>query len=96
MTADRRVLVCYDCADDYRRNKVSRTLLDYGTRIQESVFECIVEPALLEQMVERIRKLTDGWPEDRVCIVELCSNCAGRVLTMGSSPRATAAHSTVV
>lgn len=33
-------LVSYDVSDDKRRNKVAKRLLDYGERVQYSVFCC--------------------------------------------------------
>lgn len=37
-------VVCYDIADDKRRRAVVRVLEGYGIRVQESVFECWLEP----------------------------------------------------
>ena len=31
--------VAYDCSNDKRRNRVAKILLDYGYRVQYSVFE---------------------------------------------------------
>ncbi len=96
VSLDRHLIVCYDSVDDYRRNKLSKTLLDYGTRIQGSVFECIVEPGLADELVVRLKRLVDKWPEDRVCIVDLCGNCRDKLRTLGSSPRGEAPKSRVV
>jgi hypothetical protein len=38
-------VVCYDIADDARRSRVSNCLLDFGTRVQESVFVANLEDA---------------------------------------------------
>ena len=38
----------YDISDDRRRTQVSRVLLQYGTRLQRSVFEVWLEPAELD------------------------------------------------
>ena len=96
MSGQRHVLVCYDSADDYRRHRLSRALLDCGTRIQESVFECLAEPALIEQMLERVRRLVVDCPDDRVCVVDLCANCERKVEVIGASPRASVPKSIVV
>ena len=40
MTTRRRLLVTYDVAHDRRRDKVHRTLLDFGDWVQFSVFVC--------------------------------------------------------
>lgn len=40
MSARRRFLVTYDLADDRRRDRVHRILLDFGDWVQFSVFLC--------------------------------------------------------
>ncbi len=40
MTTRRRLLVTYDVTHDRRRDKVHRTLLDFGDWVQFSVFVC--------------------------------------------------------
>ena len=94
MKESHRVLVCYDCADDFRRSRLSRTLLD--TRIQDSVFECIVESDGLADLLERVRKILATAPEDRICVVELCAACGERIRTIGRSPRASEAESRII
>jgi CRISPR-associated protein Cas2 len=43
MTLRRRFLVTYDVAHDRRRDRVHRTLLDFGDWVQFSVFLCELE-----------------------------------------------------
>ena len=55
------VLVTYDVstttpAGNNRLRRVAKTCLDYGQRVQASVFECLVDPA---QLVEFRGKLLD-------------------------------------
>jgi CRISPR-associated endonuclease Cas2 len=76
--------------------KLARLLADFGTRIQESVFECVLEEALLEQLHNRLRELAEDWPEDRVHVFPLCGRCAGAVVTFGDAPRAPADPFTIV
>lgn len=33
-------VISYDISNDRRRNKIAKILLDYGRRVQYSVFEC--------------------------------------------------------
>ncbi|NMG82782.1 MAG: CRISPR-associated endonuclease Cas2 [Methanosarcinales archaeon] len=47
------VVISYDISDDKKRNKVANMLLDYGTRVQYSVFECLIDAKTLEKLVER-------------------------------------------
>lgn len=42
-------IASYDIADDRRRTRVARLLLQYGTRIQQSVYELFLDPAELPE-----------------------------------------------
>ncbi len=39
----------YDISDDSRRTRVAQVLLQYGSRLQRSVFEVWLEPAELDE-----------------------------------------------
>jgi CRISPR-associated protein Cas2 len=59
------VLVTYDVATadqagKKRLGKVARVCLDFGQRVQNSVFECQVDPAQWVQMKTRLLNLYDG------------------------------------
>jgi len=61
------VLVSYDVSTIDRRGRsrlrrVAKTCLDYGQRVQNSVFECIVDPAQFTQLRQR---LTDIFNPDQ-------------------------------
>jgi len=77
-------VVCYDVTDDRRRAHVSEALLDFGVRVQESVFECILEPPLAEKMVTRLRSLIAG-EVDKINIYQLCGACAERSIGIGQA-----------
>lgn len=58
------VLVTYDVAtvsaDGRRRlGRVARTCVDYGQRVQNSVFECKVDPAQFARLKHRLLELVD-------------------------------------
>lgn len=59
------VLVCYDIADNKRRYRVVRELEAYGLRVQESVFECWLNPAQLRSLRRKLEKQIKQ-NEDRV------------------------------
>ncbi len=52
------VLVSYDVCKDNggarRLRRVARACLDYGQRVQYSVFECVVDPARWEMLRQRL------------------------------------------
>lgn len=59
------VLVCYDIANDRARNRAARLLLEYGERVQYSVFRCQLDATRRRQVFERLARIAD--PEtDRV------------------------------
>jgi len=77
-----KLLVAYDIGDDRRREHTVRILLDYGQRVQESVYWLEAEGDLIERMRQRIRAVID--PEtDSVWILFLCESCIGKVETIG-------------
>jgi CRISPR-associated protein Cas2 len=60
------VLVCYDIADDRRREDVASLLSGFGPRVQLSVFECQVRSAEeLRRLRAHLRKRIDPL-EDQV------------------------------
>ena len=77
-----RYLVCYDITDDRRRQRVSELLLDFGSRVQESVFECIIDAPLADQMQKRLRKSIDV-ESDSVFIFPVCDACLARSFNLG-------------
>ncbi len=75
-------VVCYDISDDRRRTRVATALLDFGTRVQESVFVGHLDDELAERMKERLRRLVDpDW--DKVHVFEVCAGCEKRLWTLG-------------
>ncbi len=76
-------IVSYDIPDDRKRTRVAKTMLDYGTRVQYSVFECIIgEDKLLEKMISKLSGLVSE--EDSVRIYALCAKCEKVVKVLGS------------
>lgn len=74
-------IVSYDVSDDKRRDRLSHILLDYGTRIQESVFWVDGEDDTFERMRARVTAAADK--EDSVWIVPICQACGKRIQTLG-------------
>jgi CRISPR-associated protein Cas2 len=77
-------VICYDIADDRRRNRAASALLDFGTRIQESVFVANLDEELAERMKERLTRIVDcDW--DRVHVFEVCEGCSKRMWRLGTA-----------
>jgi CRISPR-associated protein Cas2 len=76
-------VVCYDIADEEaRRDRVAKALLDFGQRVQESVFVANLDEELAARMVQRLQRLVD--PErDRLHVFALCSECSRKTQVFG-------------
>jgi CRISPR-associated protein Cas2 len=76
------MIVAYDIADPRRINRIAKIIQDYGIRVQKSVFEVTVNPALFREMKSRIED--EIIPEtDGVKYFPLCEKCAGTVEIIG-------------
>ncbi len=64
---------------------MARTLLDFGVRVQYSVFECALTRAQRRELVVLLRERIDPV-EDTVSFYVLCRPCEGRVLRIGRAP----------
>jgi CRISPR-associated protein Cas2 len=84
------VLVTYDVSTTTqegrrRLTRVSRACLDYGTRVQFSVFECKVDPAQWATLKSRL--LTEFNPKtDSLRFYYLGANWQRRVEHVGAKP----------
>jgi len=76
------IVVSYDIVDDRTRNKISKTMLDFGTRIQYSVFECNLNKAQIKEMVRRLKELLNE-EEDSIRIYYLCDQCLKKTDLLG-------------
>lgn len=74
------VVVAYDIPSDRRRGRLHNTLLDYGTPVQYSVFECLLEEKELERMKRSVRRIIRPRL-DHVRYYYLCAACQKRVET---------------
>ncbi len=77
-----RYLVCYDIGDDKRRNRLADVLLDFGPRLQESVFLVDLDEELLGRMKERVGRTVDPMV-DVVHVFAFCGTCAAKVWAVG-------------
>ena len=67
-------VVVYDISHDRRRTRLHNRLLDYGSPVQYSVFECILDAKRLARMKKMIKR-TIKESEDQVRIYHLCEAC---------------------
>jgi CRISPR-associated protein Cas2 len=71
------VLVVYDISSDKRRTRLHNKLLDFGTPVQYSVFECLLGAEELARMKKATLKVIRP-KEDRVRYYYLCQGCVAK------------------
>lgn len=81
------VLVTYDVntttsSGRRRLNRVAKICEDYGQRVQNSVFECVLYPDEFVKLKSRLGKIIDE-ELDSLRFYKLGKNWEGRVETMG-------------
>jgi len=72
------ILIVYDISNDRRRTKLHNVLLDYGTPVQYSVFECHLDPKNLSKMKQAITRVIRKR-KDNVRYYSLCADCEKRI-----------------
>ena len=75
------VIITYDIPDDQTRQRIAGYLEGKGTRVQKSVFECVLS---IDEMKNTALKLKELLDEDGdVRLYPLCSSCYGKALQVG-------------
>ena len=71
------VVIAYDIQDDRRRTTLADLLEGYGTRVQKSVFECVLAQKDLRALMRQVEPLVET-PEESVRYYVVCSRCLER------------------
>ncbi|HDP25159.1 MAG TPA: CRISPR-associated endonuclease Cas2 [Deltaproteobacteria bacterium] len=69
---ERTILAVYDIADETRLAHVAKIIVDYGVRVQQSVFELKVTLVKLEELHAKINEVID-IREDSVRYYLMCA-----------------------
>ncbi|RMG96968.1 MAG: CRISPR-associated endonuclease Cas2 [Chloroflexi bacterium] len=80
--SEKFIVVVYDISSDKRRTKLHNILLNYGTPVQYSVFECLLNEREEKQMRQAVKKVIRPR-KDHVRFYTLCANCQNKVETTG-------------
>jgi len=80
------VVIAYDIADDRRRQKIAKLLVQFGVRCNESVFECVLTQPKIQKMLQQLNKLANEQ-EDSILIYYLCKPCVMKRETIGQRPQ---------
>lgn len=89
------ILVVYDISSDKRRTKLHNALLDFGTPVQYSVFECLLTEKQEQRMRKKVMKVIRPR-QDRVRFYSLCADCLGRVQVTSGKEVLTAQPNSVI
>lgn len=68
------MLITYDIADSRRLQRIAKIMLDYGLRVQRSIFETDISPAKFQELRDRTEAAMDVM-EDGVKYFPLCKQC---------------------
>lgn len=71
-------VVTYDISDTKRRNKVMEIMESVGTRMNYSVFECMLTNIQYNNLLKRLAKIV-VVREDWINIYPLCTECYARI-----------------
>jgi len=78
-------LVSYDIASNKIRNKVAKNLLNYGKRVQYSVFECDIDAQRCEKLYKELEKITGGTEDGNIRFYYINSADKGRHKVIGNA-----------
>jgi len=78
----RRYLIAYDIENDKNRQRLASLLLDYGDRMQLSVFEADLDDRDLQKIAHFASEVIRA-DNDSVRIYPLCRSCRSGVLLHG-------------
>ena len=71
-------VIAYDIGDDRRRDKVVKVLEKVGTRVNFSVFECMLTEVQYNKVYSQLEKIVVRR-EDKVIIYPICTECYARI-----------------
>ncbi|MDW7679424.1 MAG: CRISPR-associated endonuclease Cas2 [bacterium] len=72
----------YDIEDDKTRTRLANKLLDFGPRVQFSVFEADVSPKELTKLNQVLSKVSLG-ERDSIRLYSFCESCLGKIKIWG-------------
>lgn len=79
---DMLMVVSYDICEPKRLSRVAKLCLDYGFRIQYSVFECHLQADKFDDFWANLLLLIDP-SEDRVTAFRVCNTCVQQTRDAG-------------
>ncbi|MGL4854294.1 MAG: CRISPR-associated endonuclease Cas2 [Lentisphaeria bacterium] len=80
-------LVAYDIRKPARLTKVAKICLDYGLRVEYSVFECDLSTEHFNELWQRLTDVIDH-EEDTILAYKICNSCVTKITSIGPVVRA--------
>ena len=78
------IVIAYDISNDKRRTKLHKTLKNYGSPVQYSVFECLLEKDELKKMKKDVNKVLRP-KSDHLRYYIICDACKKKIEIIGRS-----------
>ena len=75
-------IICFDISNDKNRRKVVKLLKNSGTRVQKSVFECLLDDKQFIDLKDNLEKIID-WNTDSLRYYQLCEHCIQNIKIAG-------------
>ena len=88
-------LLIYDVGSDRIRDRVSKTVSGYGTRVQKSAFECRLTRGLKKRLWSAIGELSLA-AEDRIALYPLAASPANRKGAEADEPMSEIHHAVIL
>ncbi|MGN0291927.1 MAG: CRISPR-associated endonuclease Cas2 [Lachnospiraceae bacterium] len=76
-------IISYDISNDKIRGKIAKELLNYGRRVQYSVFECYISEKQYKYLYEKLVILMQNVKEGNIRIYNLCAKCERKMESIG-------------
>ena len=77
------IVISYNIRDDRRRDRIFKTLKNFGQWMQFSVFECELDRSNFLRLKDRLDHLIDAEKEDSIRFYFLCEGCKRQVERVG-------------
>lgn len=88
-------IIAYDIPDDKRRKKIADILEGYGTRVQYSVFECVLTSKQYQNMKSRLKKVFQ-IEEDNLRFYPISKHTLTQIETWGIDSTLTQAPQSII
>ncbi|MFA7481778.1 MAG: CRISPR-associated endonuclease Cas2 [Vulcanimicrobiota bacterium] len=75
-------IISYDVVKNSRRNRIAKALVNFGERVQKSVFECVITEKQYYQLKEKLDKQIDR-ETDSIRYYRICRGCHDSVEVTG-------------